>query len=145
MDAIASVFKTNDLFSSILHYTISNAKDAPPIALTSRHWNDVLNHNPETSWKIWKQICHVQESLLTLPEYQNSYVGESFRSCATWKWLLRQILDNVRSMEAEFDEVVDCDEEQMIGNGYYSFEQDADVFDEYDEVDFEEDNDEMDF
>ena len=48
-------------------------------------------------------------------------------------------------MEAEFDEVVDCDEEQMIGNGYYSFEQDADVFDEYDEVDFEEDNDEMDF
>ena len=124
MDVTNSVFKTNDLFSSILHYTMSNAKDAPPIALTSHHWNDVLNHNPERSWKIWKQICAVQEP---------------------WYVLLRFTLADIRSMEAEFDEAVDYDEEQMIGNGYHSLEDDADEFDEYNEIDYDEDNDEMDF
>eukprot|EP00956_Cyclotella_meneghiniana_P019590 scaffold33715_cov39-Cyclotella_meneghiniana.AAC.5 len=59
--------------------------------------------------------------------------------------LLRFTLADIRSMEAEFDEAVDYDEEQMIGNGYHSLEDDADEFDEYNEIDYVEDNDEMDF
>eukprot|EP00956_Cyclotella_meneghiniana_P022677 scaffold43164_cov25-Cyclotella_meneghiniana.AAC.2 len=79
---------------------MSNAKDVPPITLTTRHWNDVLNNNPERSWRIWKQIC-------TFHEPDLAWLVEDPRSNDAWKSLLWHIVAHIRIMETEFNELVD--------------------------------------
>lgn len=60
VDPFASVFGSVDLLSSILQYALSDAKDVPSVAVTCRHFNELVNLNPDTATGIWKHICVAQ-------------------------------------------------------------------------------------
>jgi hypothetical protein len=49
-----------DIITNILGYAVVETKDVPNVALVSRHWNDVVNVNPNSSQGIWYNICVVQ-------------------------------------------------------------------------------------
>lgn len=57
----ASVLGSVDLLSNILQFAVSSTKEVPSISLTSRHWNDVLNIQPESSRSLWRGIAAAQQ------------------------------------------------------------------------------------